>query len=89
MADLRRAIAQFQPALFRALVAVVSTWIRSYSNAREFRADWKWMRLLVGLQQRLFIEQVLWDKGGDWRKLVTGFRPIVSAKSLRERSLSK
>lgn len=81
----RNIIARFQPALFRALADAMRSWIRSYASPRAFQADWKWMRLMVPLQFRLLVEQVLWDLGGDWRKLVTGFRPIVSAKELRGR----
>lgn len=41
-----------------------------------FKADWRWIRLRVGLQDRLLIEQVLYDKGGFYRTLVSGFRPL-------------
>ena len=54
----------------------VRSWMRSYRSAYHFQKEWKWIRLAVPLQLRLIVEQVLWDRGGDWRKLVTGFRPI-------------
>ena len=50
--------------------------IEGYQGPREFEADWKWLRLVVPLQLRLLVEQVLWDKRGGWRDLVTGFGPV-------------
>ena len=50
--------------------------IEGYQSPREFEADWKWVRLVVPLQMRLMVEQILWDKKGGWRDLVTGFRPV-------------
>ena len=50
--------------------------IETYSGPREFEEDWKWVRLVVPLQLRLLVEQILWDKRGGWRDLVTGFRPV-------------
>lgn len=41
-----------------------------------FTRDWKALRLRLPLQDRLVVEQVLYDKGGWHRKLVSGFRPI-------------
>lgn len=58
-------------------------WIDSYEDRNGtrigralFRWHWKKMRLWIGLQDRLFIEQVLYDRGGFYRGLVSGFRPI-------------
>lgn len=41
-----------------------------------FRARWAFVRQLMTLQGRLFIEQVLWAMGPPWRSLLTGFNPI-------------
>lgn len=41
-----------------------------------FKADWKIIRLWLGLQDRLFVEQMLYDRGGFYRRLVSGFRPL-------------
>lgn len=38
---------------------------------------WKVLRLRLPLQDRLVVEQILWDKEGPWRQLVAGFRPIA------------
>lgn len=70
----------FQLGNFRVLSAAArtaaTTLLDSYDSPREFMADWKWMRLLIPLQVRLFMEQILWDRAGQWRQLVTGFRPV-------------
>ena len=50
--------------------------ILRYSNFEEFREHWKWRRILVPLQLRLVVEQMLWDMGLPWRSLITGFRAI-------------
>lgn len=50
--------------------------IDSYGSFKAFRADWKWVRLMLPLQGRLVVEQILWDRGTPWRSLVTGFRAI-------------
>lgn len=42
-----------------------------------FREDWKWLRLAMPLQVRLFVEQICYDKGWPWRSVYTGFSPIV------------
>lgn len=47
-----------------------------YEGPKAFGEEWKWTRLLVPLQVRLFVEQVLWDKRGGYRDLVTGFAPV-------------
>lgn len=71
------------PGLIRAAANLgrsVATQIRAalleYRGAAAFTKDWKWARLSVPLQIRLLVEQVLWDEGGEWRKLITGFGPI-------------
>lgn len=65
------------------MAAQWKTWIEGYerlNGARigfaAFRADWKYVRLWIDLQERLLVEQVLYDKGGYYRELVSGFRPI-------------
>ena len=50
--------------------------IEGYDGPKAFEADWKWIRLTVPLQFRLLVEQILWDKRGGWRDLVTGFGPV-------------
>lgn len=60
----------------RSTALVTRNWIRSYANPTSFQKDWKWLRLDVDLQTRLFVEQVLWELGGDYRTLVTGFGPV-------------
>ncbi len=77
VADFRRLLSDVQPSVFRSMAAVARNWIHSYNDASHFQREWKWIRLWVPLQVRLFVEQVLWDMGGPWRKLVTGFRPIA------------
>lgn len=42
----------------------------------RFVDSWKLGRQLVPLQGRLVMEQVLWDLGGPWRTLVSGFKPL-------------
>ena len=44
-----------------------------------FAEHWKWARLALPLQTRLAAEQGLWDLGGDYRRLVSGFKPIEGA----------
>ena len=50
--------------------------VNFWETPKEFERDWKWVRLIVPLQARLLVEQVLWDKRGGWRDLVTGFGPV-------------
>ena len=76
VAGVRGIIAQFQPAVFRALRDTVRAWVGSYSSPTKFQAEWKYMRLGVPLQFRLLVEQILWDMGLPWRNLVTGFNPV-------------
>ena len=65
----------------RELAGSVRRVLGSYDGPSAFQKDWKWARLLVPLQLRLLVEQVLWDKGEGWRKLITGFGPIRSKRS--------
>ncbi len=60
----------------RFVAQVAIKYVSLYRTAREFESDWKWTRLVVPLQVRLLVEQVLWDKRGGWRDLVTGFGPV-------------
>ncbi|MEO5351408.1 MAG: hypothetical protein H7836_17465 [Magnetococcus sp. YQC-3] len=58
-------------------------WIDGYEERNDprvailgFEYHWKLLRTFVPLQLRLAVEQVLWSKGGRWKSLITGFRPI-------------
>lgn len=58
-------------------------WVTSYATRNGddegyllFKQDWSIVRLVISLQARLMVEQVLWDLGGRYRELVTGFRPL-------------
>lgn len=51
-------------------------WIDSIRSVNEFRAQWTTLRNGIPLQARLMVEQVLWKKGGAYRALVSGFRPL-------------
>ena len=69
--------------LARSTAGITARWIKtSYKTASQFSKDWRWLRLDIDLQTRLFVEQVLWDLGPTWRKLVTGFGPIKDQVSL-------
>ena len=61
---------------------VTTAWMDSYKTPFAFERDWKWLRLEVDLQTRLFVEQVLWDRGGVWKAMVTGFGPSELDKGL-------
>lgn len=63
-------------ALGRSLADSVRDAVEEYDDPRVFEKDWKYARLVVPLQIRLLIEQILWDKRGGWRDLVTGFNPV-------------
>ncbi len=54
---------------------------------QAFEAQWKYARLAVPLQVRLAAEQGLWELGGKYRQLITGFRPVEEKqrKQLRRR----
>ncbi len=43
----------------------------------EFAATWSACRQMIGLQGRLFFEQVFWLMGDPWKSLVTGFGAIT------------
>lgn len=51
-------------------------WIDTYKSFNEFSAHWATLRNGIPLQARLMVEQVLWKKGGSYRALVSGFRPL-------------
>ena len=57
-------------------IAEAKRLIERYSAFEDFREHWKWRRLLIPLQLRLVVEQMLWDMGLPWRSLITGFRAI-------------
>lgn len=42
----------------------------------SFAADWPKIRTFVPLQIRLVAEQIFWTRGGEFRKYVTGFKPV-------------
>lgn len=70
----------------RTVGKAMKAYVDSYSNPQSFEADWIWLRLAVPLQVRLMVEQVLWNKRGGWRDLVTGFGPVKGRKRAIERS---
>lgn len=59
--------------LYRALAWEIDQYGSDY---RAFAADWTLLRVFVPLQVRLATEQLLWQRGEPWRRLVTGFRPV-------------
>ena len=61
---------------------VTTAWMDSYKTPFAFERDWKWLRLEVDLQTRLFVEQVLWDRGGVWKAMVSGFGPSSIDKDI-------
>ena len=73
---LKTGVAGKATASFEALAGSLATAIHGYGS-RRFRQFWVRARLLVGLQTRLFVEQVLWELGGPFRLLVTGFNPVT------------
>lgn len=59
-------------------------WINSYSAVYgtryafpRLKADWKVLRLMIGLQERLMIEQIFSDMGRPYSQFVTGFGAII------------
>lgn len=66
----------------------IDAWIGDYDRRNPtkrlavlgFEYHWTLLRTWVPLQIRLAVEQVLSDRGGDWARLVTGFRPISRRK---------
>lgn len=59
----------------------IRDWILSYHHATAFFEDWQWLRMMIDLQTRLFIEQVLTNMGEPWSKAVTGFSAMSRGKS--------
>lgn len=59
-------------------------WIISYvqremyegQGFEEFKSDWRIFRVWCPLQVRLAVEEILWQLGPPYRKLITGFAPI-------------
>lgn len=70
--------------LFTALRAEIWEWIDSYETNEKapgegfalFKRHWKLLRLGIGLQVRLLVEQILYDRGEPWSRLCTGFGSI-------------
>ncbi len=62
--------------IMRSLIIDANNILDGYGTAHEFQEDWKWVRIAIPLQVRLIVEQILWDRGGSWKKLVTAFKPI-------------
>lgn len=62
----------------------ISSWVdgyvSNYGSADKaypiFQMVWKACRAWVPLQLRLCAEQVFYNKGDPWRKLVSGFKPL-------------
>lgn len=65
-------------------VAQIQRWIDAFisrqiypgAGFQAFRYEWKYIRLTLGLQERLLIEQVLYEYGKPWATLCTGFGPV-------------
>lgn len=62
--------------IMKELMNSAEEWIDSYDSVNEFTAHWTTLRNGIPLQARLMVEQVLWKKGGVYRSLVSGFRPL-------------
>lgn len=56
---------------------LLGRWVSEYESIAAFKRDWVRARLFVPLQIRLAMEQLLWELGGDYRSLVTGFGPAT------------
>ncbi|MBV6343699.1 hypothetical protein [Candidatus Magnetobacterium casense] len=61
----------------------IRNWVNGYEEKNDprvailgFAYHWKLLRTFVPLQLRLAVEQVLYEKGGSWQRLITGFRPL-------------
>lgn len=71
-------------AIMRAVRREIYEWIQSYKKRspsdwvayQRFHLDWKVLRVGISLQVRLLVEQVLYDEGEPWNRLVTGFLPM-------------
>lgn len=63
-------------------VACIKSWLDAWdrrygpSAVDAFGLEWRYFRTCVSLQVRLLIEQVLYERGGGWRRFVSGFKPI-------------
>lgn len=73
----------FQDAMViaRAVWKEMYDWVASYKKAGNygfirFKMDWQIYRLCISLQQRLVVEQILWNEGKPWSTLCTGFKSI-------------
>lgn len=54
----------------------LNAWVDEYKgNVLGFQHDWVRARLFVPLQIRLAMEQILYERGGAYRTLVSGFGP--------------
>lgn len=60
----------------RAIYAAAYRWVMSYDDFQQFKLDWKVVRQALPLQVRLTVEQVLWNEGGRYRTLCSGFMPL-------------
>lgn len=68
------------------LSQIMYSWIESYAQPgvpeerayATFRMHWIYYRLVIPLQLRLMVEQLLYERGYPWRGLVTGFNPVKS-----------
>ena len=47
----------------------------------EFFKIWPYIRAQMSLQFRLIAEQIFWDRGGQWRRLVSGFKAVTTTGS--------
>lgn len=55
---------------------LLNEWIDEYAgDIAAWKRDWVRCRLFVPLQIRLAMEQVLYERGGEYRSLITGFGP--------------
>jgi len=71
------------------IYGMFEAWVKGYQELERypgegygvFYSDWKKVRMWLSLQERLCVEQVLFDMGRPWRSLVTGFVPVGEAPS--------
>ncbi len=63
--------------LYRRAASDVKDWVETYKHVVHFFEDWRWLRMNIDLQTRLFVEQVLTDMGEPWKAAVTGFAAMV------------
>ncbi len=69
-------VTDFAQQLERAAIIILREVGKDAGSFRDFKTIWKWVRLGLPLQLRLGCEQLLWDTGGEFRTLITGFRAI-------------